>query len=48
MVLQFMKDISYEEFLRHAGYAVSIREIAKFYENPLTSANDLAKLTTSM
>ena len=48
MVLQFMQDISYEEFLRHAGHSVTIKEIGKYYENPLRTADDLGKLITQM
>ena len=48
MVLQFMQDISYEEFLNHARETTTIIEIAKFYDNPLRTADDLASLMTSM
>ena len=48
MILQFMKDVSYEEFLLHALRTTSIVEISKYYEIPLRTASDLAELVTSL
>eukprot|EP00353_Schmidingerella_taraikaensis_P003521 CAMPEP_0185584192 /NCGR_PEP_ID=MMETSP0434-20130131/30683_1 /TAXON_ID=626734 ORGANISM="Favella taraikaensis, Strain Fe Narragansett Bay" /NCGR_SAMPLE_ID=MMETSP0434 /ASSEMBLY_ACC=CAM_ASM_000379 /LENGTH=84 /DNA_ID=CAMNT_0028203791 /DNA_START=13 /DNA_END=267 /DNA_ORIENTATION=- len=48
MILQFMQDVCYDEFLAHAQRTIAIVEIAKFYENPLRSAADLTSLVTSI
>ena len=44
MVLHFMNEIGYEEFLKHARRTTAIVEIAKFYENSLRTSDDLAAL----
>ena len=46
MVLQFMQDIGYEEFLKHAIRTTALVEIAKFYENPFQTTDDVADLIT--
>ena len=48
MILQFMQDISYEEFLKHAKRTTAVLEIAKYYENPLCSTQDVVDLTRSI
>ena len=48
MILQFMQDVSYEEFLKHAIRTTSIREIAKYYENPLLTTADLTNLVQQL
>ena len=46
MILQFMQDVSYDEFLKHAMRTTSIKEIAKYYEITLRTSADLANLVT--
>ena len=47
MILQFMQDIGYEEFLKHAKKTTALVEIAKFYENPFETAENLTTLIQS-
>ena len=47
MILQFMQDIGYEEFLKHAKKTTALIEIAKFYENPLETPENLTQLIQS-
>ena len=35
MILQFLREIGDEEFLKHAKKTTALVEIAKYYENPL-------------
>ena len=44
MILQFMQDISYEEFFKHALRTKTVVEIAKFYDNPMRTASDISVL----
>ena len=48
MVLHFMNEIGNEEFLRHARRTTALVEIAKFYENPLRSTDDLVALVAGL
>ena len=48
MVLHFMNEIGYEEFLKHARRTTAIVEIAKFYEISLRTTEDLAVLVTTL
>ena len=43
-----MENISYEEFLKHAKRTKALIEIAKYYDNPLLSAQDVLALSYSV
>ena len=48
MVLHFMNEIGYDEFLKHAHRTTALIEIAKFYENPLRTTGDLVTLVAEL
>ena len=48
MILAFLRDIGYKEFLTHASRTKALMEIAKYYENPLQSVSDLDKLVAQI
>ncbi len=43
-----MENISYEEFLKHAKRTKALIEIAKYYDNPLLTAQDVLALSYSV
>ena len=48
MILAFMQEVSYEEFLKHAIRTRALVEIAKYYENPFRTGEDLHQLVTQI
>lgn len=43
-----MQDIGSDEFLTHAKRTTTVMEVAKFYENPLRTAEDLSALVSAV
>ena len=44
MVMQFVHDIGYSEFLKHAKRTTALLEIARFYENKFDTEADVVSL----
>lgn len=48
MMLTFLRDIGYHEFLVHAKRTKAVMEIAKYYENSLQTVSDLDRLVVQI
>ena len=48
MVLKFMQDITYNEFLKHAKRTTALVEIARFYDNKFETESDVANLICAL